>query len=943
MTSRKFPHRHTLHTPKRPPSLMMHTRPHTVPFPITRSLLPLLLTLATCIGASAQRIALPDHLPQGHPRLMVQAHEREALLRTLRHEDWAREVYARLKERTDIYIEKVKSQPDWLYSRLQMNWKTHYTDVFINGESFDHNGGSRAPEPTVKFDGTRGTASEYNRPALDDIVPYDDDEDGHVTFICRNKEGRPMEKAHPSKTGRNISNINLQILGIARDAAFLYWVSGDEHYAEMAAGVLDVYLPGLYYRNVPQDLNHGHQQTLVGMTSFEVIHEDAVDAATAAYDVLHDYLQRTRPTRMTRYADALRKWADNLIANGVPHNNWNLFQALFILKIALVLDDDNAYADGKGRGYYLDYILNQSSIRQWSLARLADYGFDPATAIWAESPGYSSNVVCDYLDLADALLRTTGIDLLKQLPVLPRAAAAMAQYLFPNKMICGFGDTHPGPMRTSGLRRMVAYARKTHDKSLERRFTALLLALDPSAAKAESRKPAASVSALLADKPLALNPSFSADSIARFVSPLFHAPRNSWLVQRSGMNPQRSLMISLNGSLGNHQHANGISLELYGHGYVLAPDAGIGRNLYSGLDYSEYYSQFPAHNTVCVDGVSSYPAMMSQHAFQLLASYPLPQNTEETESAPLDKFPPLTFSEVSFLEPESQSLQVRQNAIVCFGDDDREGGYYMDVFRSRKQAGGDKTHDYFYHNLGQRMTLSAADGSPLGLQPTEELAFAGGHLYAYSYIYDKQCARTAGDVKATFTTLLQDGSRIDMNLWMRGDENREVFRALSPANLGYERMPNQPYKIAEQPVLTYVARQHGEAWNHPFVAILEPSSSVHPSHIQSVSFFPAECEDSAARESFAGISIRTTDGHTHHIFSAVSPASPLRHGDMQVQAEYAFISDDKLLLVDGTLLRTPAVTIQSEAPVSVLLRKRGGTWHAQKSAACTVLVNGIPL
>ena len=30
------------------------------------------------------------------------------------------------------------------------------------------------------------------------------------------------------------------------------------------------------------------------------------------------------------------------------------------------------------------------------------------------------------------------------------------------------------------------------------------------------------------------------------------------------------------------------------------------------------------------------------------------------------------------------------------------------------------------------MTLTAADGTDLNLQPTEELGFAGAHLYAYS-------------------------------------------------------------------------------------------------------------------------------------------------------------------------------------------------------------------
>ena len=72
-------------------------------------------------------------------------------------------------------------------------------------------------------------------------------------------------------------------------------------------------------------------------------------------------------------------------------------------------------------------------------------------------------------------------------------------------------------------------------------------------------------------------------------------------------------------------------------------------------------------------------------------------------------------------------------SIVTTGPDT---GYYADVFRSRKERGGDKMHDYFYHNLGQSMTLTAVDGTDMNLQPTEELAFAGADLYAYSYLYD---------------------------------------------------------------------------------------------------------------------------------------------------------------------------------------------------------------
>ena len=116
------------------------------------------------------------------------------------------------------------------------------------------------------------------------------------------------------------------------------------------------------------------------------------------------------------------------------------------------------------------------------------------------------------------------------------------------------------------------------------------------------------------------------------------------------MHPRNSLMISLNASEGNHMHANGISMELYGKGYVLGPDAGIGLFLYSGLDYAEYYSQSPSHNTVCVDGISSYPVMKSNHSFDLLSCFP-------ASAEPGKGFTSVTYSQVAFREPESRADQ----------------------------------------------------------------------------------------------------------------------------------------------------------------------------------------------------------------------------------------------------------------------------------------------
>jgi hypothetical protein len=808
---------------------------------------------------------------------------------------------AQLHQKVDPYLYKVEVQPDWLYSRLQMYWKSHATDVYISGETFDHVGGKYAPVPTVKFNGTRGTESAYNLPQLENVIPYDDDESGSVTYINRNS-GK-MEKTSPEKTGCNINTLNLRILDIALNAAKIYSRTGDTRYAKMAFDVFDVYLKGIYYRNVPIDILKGHIQTLVSMTTFEVIHEDAINAVTQIYALLGNYITKDR----TIYDMALKKWADNIITNGVPHNNWDLFQAEFIARIALVLKDDSTYADFHGKQYYLDCIFNRSSIRQWSMKKLATFGFDPHTNIWYEAPGYSTTVLGDFCEFANKLDLETGLDMFARIPVLQRGVMTSPQYLFPNRMIVGFGDTHPNYLSTKAVDNLLEYALR-HDKIREEYvFSKLKEAMQPN----------------------------SADTlVSKYVSPLFYAPNVSWLVQRTGMHPYHDLMVSLNASLGNHQHANGLSMELYGKGYVLGPDAGIGRYLYSGEDYSDYYSQFPAHNTVCVDGISSYPVMMSCHAFKLLSAYPQPSMASDSLSA---DFSPVTYSELFFREPESCSDQVRTTGIVTMSD---KGGYYVDIFRSHKVAGGDKTNDYFYHNLGQKMTLSAADGSSLDLKSTQELSFAGGHLYAYSYLFNKFSALSHKDIKATFEIDKNDSSIIEMTMWMKGSYEREVFKALSPVNLEYDRMPCEPYDVGKQPVLTFVARQHGEAWNHPFVAIYEPSSKMEPSEIASVSYFNVTGEDCIAVKSFAGICVKCKSGRTDYIFSAINPKSSLAYKNMKVHGSYAVISDKMCFLGNGTFLRSPSVKVTAEKKCSVLVSLIKGKWIVSSTGKCHVTVDG---
>lgn len=772
---------------------------------------------------------------------------------------------------------------DGLSSRLLMYWNSKATDVFIEGEFYHHAGGDSAQVATVMFPGSRGHATKYRRPEVGEIAPYSEDPRG---LWLRNVSipGEPYEWAAIGQTGRIVESLNREILGLALAAAEYGVESNDTAYIEMAFNVLDTYMKGIYYRNVPVDLNRGHQQTLVGMTSFEVIHEDALNPLIKLYVALNTYIKDNCPENRMIYDGALKKFADNIIDKGVPHNNWNLIQARFIIDIALVLGDDRLYSDGKGREYYIDRVVSTSSLRQWSLKDLVAYGFDPDTAVWGECPGYSMGVIgdfCSFMRLFDVSL---GRDLLLDLTILPDAVAAMPQYMFPNRLSVGFGDTHPGEIRRSAIEDMIAHYRQWGDKAGEARFEKML------------------------------DVYYSAANIDSMVSSTFYSPNVSWLVQRNGMDPRNSLMISLNGSEGNHAHANGISMELYGKGLTLAPDAGIGKSLYQGQDYLEYYSQFPAHNTVCVDGISSYPVMKSNHPFKVNALFP-------ASSTRYGDFSPLTFSEVDFIEPETNACQRRVNAIIPFDN----GGYYIDVFRSRRNDNNDKFHDYFYHNLGQRMKIETMDGEPVALDPTEELSFAGAHLYAYSYIYKQQKADGRMSVKATYTIDMPDSTVIDMDMWFSGADGRTIYKAESPMTEGLSRLRGMPYDIASTPTLTFIARQTGEAWNRPFSAVFEPSASDQPANIVSVGF-------NSPSEGVQTIEVRLKGGFTDYIVSAdtqcdmyIAPGFIFKgkFGVVRVDAD----GNPRLIFIsDGTLLNGKDVSIKSSLPVSTLLMRENGEW-----------------
>ncbi|MBX2876825.1 MAG: hypothetical protein KTR30_32205 [Saprospiraceae bacterium] len=890
-----------------------------------------LIIILSCLGPWVQaqnsgRIPLPTHLVHTFPRLYITQDEKQDLEKTIGEEDWAKEVRDGIHRKIDPHVNRHVKDPEWMVSRLQMHWKTKATNIYVNGINYSHADGE-APVPTVRFSGSRDYTTPYGKPKLEDILPYMDDERG--LYLPNNrKEGRPFEWVEQSKTGRIINSINDEIMALARDAAFIYWLEGDERFAQFAFDIFNTYMAGMYYRSEPIDLLKGHIQTLVGFTNFQVIHEGILKTIAELYDFLHPYLEEKHRENIPNYDKTIKRWTDQIIKNGVPQNNWNLHQAQTILKAAMVLRKNEMYEDRKGRGYYIDYILNVTSARQWSLTKFLEYGYDEDNGVWAECPGYSQGVTKALTNFIRDYDNTFDFNILPHTPVIEKAVKMLPQYLFPNGQIVAFGDTYYGPISTEPMTDMIRIAQKNGDLKLEETFTSMFRLFDSEPNQSNKRRRTSPrISSYFADKPLQLNPAYKAGNLSDYITQTFYAPNVSWHVQRIGTGTD-GLMVSLNASLGNHMHANGINMELYGKGFVQGADPGKGAGYLQPI-YLEFYSQFPAHNTVMVDGISSYTEMLSNHAFDLIGAYP--KSEQKTGF-----YPRITYSDVYFLEPETQSDQSRLVSIIKTGE---STGYYLDIFRSKKKRKGDKFHDYFYHNLGQHMQVMNPQGDPLQLDPSEEMAFAGGHLYALDYQWDKKSIRLDEDYEVEWRMAMPDGEDVFMNLWMMGTEGREVFSLKSPPCKSFRKGSNIPYDVNTAPYLTLAARQHGEAWEHPFVSIYEPFTTSEGRSIASIEGF----EDEASKPEFVGVKVRHKSGREDYIFSSKN-GEEANYQDMSSDAPYALIGTEKngnrvLFLGNGSNLSAKNLSISSTEKGNVVIQQEEGVLSLHNEIPVTISFN----
>lgn len=793
-----------------------------------------------------------------HPCIYSKDNDKSQIQQKIEQNPWAKACFENIKSSVDKYVERYKTDPNWITSRLQMYWNSKYRDVYVNNSAFSHGDGN-TPVPTPKFSGNRDWATSYEHPTIEDIKPYMDDPCG-MWLQNKDKLGRPWEWVQLSQTGHIIETVNARIMMLAQNAAFIYWLTGDEDYAKFAADIFWTYTNGMYHRNNPQTYKNYGNKDLIGLATFEVIHETITISLAVCYDYLHDYLIKEGKD-ITIAEEVFRRWADRIIEGGEAKANWNIHQARFIVYMGLTLQDNIAYKDGKGKQYYLDSFLTVSRPNQRAIKDFVNDEYDIDQAIWPEAPGYAFDVTQIILEICNIIWNATGRDILLDYPVIEKAYLAYFQYLFPNGYCVGFGDTYHQRPESDALEILLTlYTRRSDEVSARN----IAVALNKQIVDDYNRQNLNTIIALTSYVDKLPDTAGAKSSLS---TPTYYSRPVNMFIQRNGYDEKTALSCTLTGTAGGHTHSNGMTMELYGLGMIIAPDSGVGTS-YFQKEHVEYYVRFPAHNTVIVDGRSDYPEDKPgrEAACRIIACEPLPGNVNRIN-------PYNSFVDAVFIEPgATPAKQRRLLAIVRTSD---EGGYYVDIFRSARLDKTDKFHDYILHGVGELAGIN------IELQRSSLLNSKNGILKGYDYFSDEKSAVYDGDLNVNITAPISDKETGVLKMWVAGNKDRTIFSVNAPKSRALLR-GSAPKDLQGKPLLAILVRQNGQAWEKPFIVIYHPYLKEDGPDIESI-------EKVADEAGFIALKVKGKNG-TQFILNSDCDYRRFKVDDIEFEGSYAVVS-----------------------------------------------------
>jgi len=764
-----------------------------------------------------------------YPHILVNDGDKQVVLDKIKQQPWAKSIFDHMQAGVTPYVEKHKSDPKWILSRYQMNRVPgkRYTTVYSDqsGSNLIRWSGD-APVPTVKVNTylrspitEKGTS--YRKPTIEELIPNDTS----MVMNLFNPETGLKELIEPQAY---TTEINGDINNLALDAAILYWLNGEEKYAKFAADILDQWAQGVYY----QEPVVGPCRT--GLLNMQTLGDQSYRSLILAYDFINPFMKH-QGYDLQWYETVFEKFASTLAFRGFWNNNWYAAESSTMVFAALSLKNKQK------QNYYLQFILQKDTINgncgQLALSTTVAKWLTP-DGHWKEPGGYHNFPIGNLL-LSSLALEKNGHDVFRQFPALFKASYAMLKYSFPNLTVGGFGDTGRASQSGESLEAGLIGAVKYNQPELPEMLASMKQLIDGGIYKREK----SGITGLLCYLP----------EIPETRS-TYNWPRTGTLefaryfLQRNGTDPQIGLMVGVQGASYNHNHCNGMAMEIYGLGEVMGIDAGTGPNYEHPL-HRNYYSQWAAHNTVVAAGSSSSVPFSGSAGeknigkIELAAMEPMPDQKAVS--------PDYSFTDTRYFDKSTSTSQSRSLAIVRTSD---TTGYYVDIYRSDNPI----SNDYVYHNIGDGVTFQ--NGKRETLKTTSaEYPLTGKDYPGFRFFTDVEKLEVyKDDLIACFSVKDEKSDDLFMQVLIPGAEGRTYFRAKSPKT----KTAGNVYNGKPLPVFTIYTES--EARSKPFIEVFEPYKGINGNSVEKV---VAEKRNDATL--FTALTIFNKNGSTQQIFQSV--------------------------------------------------------------------------
>lgn len=617
-----------------------------------------------------------------------------------------------------------------------------------------------------------------------------------------------------------------EILAHAAYAGLLYYLTNETPYAQFAADILWYYAEELAFR-AP------HNTSICGNAFYDP--RTSYGQFAIAYDFIYNYLQHptttvysARQRKEIRYEhDLMQRAVLNMVGNtlqeyGHPDEHGKFISNHPILTapgalFGILCVEDDAERERLFNVFWETGTAHQNSFKNTILPMFGEQG------IWPESTSYSfmANVTM-ILNIVDRIKPELNV-VQENLHILD------GNFLFdnlrlPDRRFVTYGDSHRDSDGTEALYRYTLDLAKR--RSLKTYEEKAQVALSQRREAEGGYQPDVQISTfgnygvftrLLWGAPVPEKVNGEID----FDKPTVIIEHAGIALQRNYVDEQNE-MYGLCGIIGGahyvHSHVTGISMELYGAGYVMAPQAGLPPSVAQRRIplHEHYFRLYAGNNTVIINGSSHG---LDQGSWKGRAH--VWQNTAvniAAEPAHLEDPKNENFSFATQYLNDEVNNAVQQRTLSTIRTSPTTG-YYFDMFRS-KSLDENKFHDYVYHNLGDRTSLHTGKGEKLKLTATNkydndigDVVHSPGWRF---YEYTESTQATSESIHIRYDL---DFDKKYMHQFIPGGIERAYTIALAPPSRdvrnGYSEKKTQVVAI----------RQQGEAWDRPYVVIMEPSGS----------------------------------------------------------------------------------------------------------------------